>query len=161
MILGVSRLRDNGMVGAEFSYKEAEALLSDRLARFKTALSCKVKGEKIGEDIHVSLSGSAELAFDCDRCLEDVDRRIELDVSETFFLNPADKDSYSYDGSNVELDELITEAFLNAVPNYVLCREDCKGICQHCGIDLNVEMCKCTDTVGEETNPFTALKNIK
>jgi uncharacterized protein len=41
-----------------------------------------------------------------------------------------------------------------------LCKPDCKGLCPHCGIDLNVEQCNCADAdVDERMAALRALLN--
>src|SRR5262249_23600562 len=37
----------------------------------------------------------------------------------------------------LDLSEAVREELILAVPDYVLCREDCAGLCPHCGKDLN------------------------
>ena len=43
----------------------------------------------------------------------------------------------------LELDELMREVFLLEMDTKNLCSEDCKGLCPGCGVDLNVESCRC------------------
>ena len=50
-------------------------------------------------------------------------------------------------------------------PFVVLCQPDCKGLCPHCGANLNRETCDCAVRAEEERvmsddNPFAALKNL-
>ena len=44
----------------------------------------------------------------------------------------------------LDLRPSVREQWLLAVPSFVLCREDCKGLCPHCGADLNLGPCGCT-----------------
>ena len=48
-----------------------------------------------------------------------------------------------FDGAAIELDDLVREEILLALPGHVLCREDCKGLCPVCGIDRNLSGCRC------------------
>jgi len=48
---------------------------------------------------------------------------------------------------------------LLAVPLKVTCREDCKGLCPHCGKNLNEEQCGCAVTLEEPR--WAALKEIR
>ena len=56
-----------------------------------------------------------------------------------------DPDVYPLDPDARELDlrPAIREQWLLAQPRYVLCREDCKGLCPRCGTDLNDGPCDC------------------
>lgn len=67
-------------------------------------------------------------------------------------------DVLPYDGEQVDLEPLLREQLVLAVPYAPLCREDCKGLCPQCGIDRNAETCAC------EAPPdprFAALKGLK
>jgi uncharacterized protein len=55
--------------------------------------------------------------------------------------------------------ELFREQILLSMPVRVLCKHSCKGLCFHCGIDLNADLCGCKDK--EPTSPFSVLKKLK
>jgi uncharacterized protein len=64
-----------------------------------------------------------------------------------------------FDGEAIDVDEIVKEQILLAVPTRMLCRDECKGICPQCGIDKNTGDCQC---VTDETDPrWAALKNLK
>ena len=39
------------------------------------------------------------------------------------------------------LEDVLREQVVLAVPVKVICRQDCKGLCPHCGKNLNLEQC--------------------
>lgn len=96
-------------------------------------------------------SGSIEgaVAAECRRCL----REVTVSVAEELHLVFADADDEEADDSDVylvdprsavvDLRSAIREQWLLVVPAYVLCREDCKGLCPRCGADLNQGPCAC------------------
>jgi uncharacterized protein len=45
--------------------------------------------------------------------------------------------------THIDLTEAVREEVGFAVPTYPLCREDCAGLCPHCGADLNEGPCAC------------------
>ena len=47
---------------------------------------------------------------------------------------------------SLDLRPAVREEWLLAAPAFVLCREDCKGLCPRCGADLNEGPCSCTKT---------------
>jgi len=57
------------------------------------------------------------------------------------------------------LDDVVREQVLLAVPLKVTCREDCKGLCTHCGQNLNQRQCSCAVQVEEPR--WAALKEIR
>ena len=90
------------------------------------------------------------LAGECRRCLKDVVVPVEERSLQLIFTAPDaeeadDPDVYQYDPRARELDlrPAVREQWLLAVPRYVVCREDCKGLCATCGADLNAGACGC------------------
>lgn len=112
----------------------------------------------------------ARVQVECDRCLKPV----EIPVAAEFkleYVTPAQySDSHAaelteeelgvsvFDGEVVDIDEIVTEQLLLAVPSQVLCREDCKGLCAKCGTNRNLAECNCEDT---DTDPrWAELKKM-
>jgi len=105
------------------------------------------------EDIRLVGSFSTEVGNPCARCLEPVHNA----VSESFDLlyRPLGVDARSvevsistaeteigyYRGDGMLLEDVLKEQVLLALPVKQVCRADCKGLCPHCGKDLNVEKC--------------------
>jgi uncharacterized protein len=48
-----------------------------------------------------------------------------------------------YDGDEIDLAPLVQEQVLLALPTRPLCREDCRGLCPQCGLNLNEHQCNC------------------
>ena len=63
------------------------------------------------------------------RAIQQQDEDIELTES--------DLESYPFQGNFLKLDELLIDSMFCAIPELPLCRENCKGLCSECGIDLN------------------------
>jgi uncharacterized protein len=99
------------------------------------------------------IEGRIELP--CRLCLEEVDVEVDEDVhlllAETGAEEADDPDVFLYDPNERMLDlrPSIRENWLLTVPAYVQCREDCKGLCPTCGINLNESTCSCTPTKTE------------
>jgi DUF177 domain-containing protein len=75
----------------------------------------------------------------------------------SFALETADQELF--DGRTIDLDPILKEQVLLALPMNVLCREDCKGLCPTCGKDLNEAQCACEPRPKDPR--LAALKNIK
>ena len=112
------------------------------------------------------LEGIVQL--DCRRCLTDVQSEVADDV-QILFAAPGedgvddDPDVYQLDerARAVDLRPAIREHWLLAVPGFVECREDCKGLCPTCGVDWNSASCSCEPVSAGETNEqWSALKNL-
>ena len=109
---------------------------------------------------------SVMIAIPCDRCLEDVptelhlvfDKEIPLETTEET-ENEEEMDDADYMiGFNLDVDKLVYDEILVNWPMKVLCKEDCKGICKHCGANLNRRTCDCAKT---ELDPrMAAIQDI-
>ena len=123
-----------------------------------------------GNDVFVNGHVETRAQVECDRCL----KTVELPVSADFALEYITGDEYEssataeltedqmfvsvFDGQAIDVDEVVKEQILLAVPTRMLCREDCKGICPECGKDLNTGECQC---VKDDIDPrWAALKNL-
>ena len=123
------------------------------------------------------LSGWFELA--CSRCVEAVRVQIEEDLAVTYVPmsrlpkeddldaelsdeglegSEEDVDLYGYEGESLNLEPLLREQIILAVPFAPLCRESCRGLCPQCGIDRNHETCNCEPPIDPR---LAALRDIK
>ena len=123
------------------------------------------------EDIRVAGNFSTRVELACARCLEPVNR----DVAKKFDLlyrpqgADAGKEELSvtaveaevgyYQGEGLLLEDLLREQILLALPLRVICKEECKGLCPHCGKNLNVEQCSCAEPL--EDPRWAALREIR
>lgn len=107
------------------------------------------------KDRELQIQGKMELSvmMACDRCLEDVE--VEMPLEFTKYVNlavddaelPEGFDESNYiDGYYLDVDKMLYNEILVGWPTKVLCREDCKGICNVCGQNLNMGTCDCEDT---------------
>lgn len=96
----------------------------------------------------------------CYRCLEELTGRIDIKVKESFLQGSAgdDSDSYTYEGSLLDLDKVFKDQIILHLPMKLVCSEVCKGLCPRCGTNLNEEGCQCGD---EPVNPrMEALRDF-
>ena len=101
---------------------------------------------------------------ECRRCLTPVVTPVELDVGALFTQDPEaleDPDSYAVAAAATEADltPAVREELLLAAPRYVLCRDDCRGLCPQCGKDLNAGPCGCPPVADLRWQPLQALKD--
>ena len=100
----------------------------------------------------LELTGTARSLLDlaCDRCGKEFSREkaVPLDCLLADELEDEENDEIVLlEGSEVDLDELVTTAFVLAMDTKNLCSEDCKGLCAKCGADLNLGPCGCRPEV--------------
>jgi uncharacterized protein len=89
---------------------------------------------------------------------QQVPRDLALDYSDEIEVTEDDVDLYPYDDDEVDLEPLLREQVILAVPFAPLCREDCKGLCTQCGVDLNQTNCGCERSIDPR---LAALKDLK
>lgn len=98
------------------------------------------------------LEGTARSVLDltCDRCGKPFSREkiVPLDCLVAHELEDEEHDEIVLlDGTELDLDEVVTTAYVLAMDIKNLCSDDCKGLCYKCGVDLNVEPCRCKPEV--------------
>lgn len=108
-------------------------------------------GELLPEDEFL-VRGSLALPCQCicARCGGDFDATFEVrDYCEAFPVAGLER---------LDLTESVRECIILALPSYPVCKEDCQGLCPHCGQNLNEAPCRCSAEEG--ANPFAALDRL-
>jgi len=117
-----------------------------------------VDGRIRRKGLEVELLGNlrTKVAVACARCLKSVELPIEVDFTERFTpavswkdeeqheLSEEDLGLSAFDGEGIELDDLVKEEIMLAMPGQVLCSAGCKGLCPNCGVDFNTASCDCS-----------------
>jgi len=126
---------------------------------------------KVIQDIRVKGQLATSLEVSCARCLEPItqDVRREFDLlyrplgvdagRDEMSVTDAEAEISYYEGQGVLLEDVLREQVLLAVPLKAICHEDCKGLCPHCGKNLNQGSCSCNVT--QEEPRWAALKDIR
>ncbi len=148
MILQMKRLFDN--VGEsediEFSVSQDEL---DRFApdiTLASPISVSGKAYNRAGVVMLDYKINAVLAHTCDRCLKDFEREYSYDISHVCVNEESDNDEYLVcNNCRLEVTDAAVTDLLIQLPTKILCREDCKGLCQFCGADLNLGGCGCSE----------------
>jgi len=95
---------------------------------------------------HAFLAGRVK--GECRRCLTDVFVPIDIEIRVLFSSDPEtaeDPGVYPLQkgAAEVDLSEAVCEELVLAVPNFLVCRDDCAGLCSRCGANLNDGSCSC------------------
>ncbi len=150
------RVDVTGVAGVPGAVREVdvEVPLDDPPAAFSRAQGpATVNGllEGVLEGVVVAARVSAEVATQCRRCLRDLAEGVSTDVTELFSDDPdlAEADVYPISDHEIELDKLVRDTVVLALPETPLCRSDCAGLCVRCGTDLNDGPCGCPEEPGD------------
>ena len=143
-------------------HKPIDQVVNVEMNKFKSTLGWVPVVEKSDAHIlvkHVKgrellIEGDCRLVLEipCDRCLEPVKEEFDLEFSKNVDLTEGEDDSDELDeknyidGYNLDVEKLLYNEILIGWPMKVLCSEDCKGICNTCGQNLNLGTCDCEDT---------------
>src|SRR5215216_1693458 len=154
------------------TYRPEEVELEEEGARLVSEAKVEGSATRKGEQVRLRGTIRTEAELLCDRCLapERAPLAVEFDTSfipqeveavkaENVELQAEDLILSAYEGDAVDLDELVREQILLGLPSRHLCREDCKGLCQRCGADLNAGQCSCEQ--GEADPRWAALADLK
>jgi uncharacterized protein len=134
---------------------------------FDGQVSYEISLTNTGEGVLLAGTARAKGSSECARCLEDAPFAVEGEVQGYFILNPDRKDRESSDdeftavGADgvVDLAAPILAAIVYELPQVLLCKEDCAGLCPNCGANLNEQSCDCADMPSPDS-PFAVLKDL-
>jgi len=124
----------------------------------------------VTEEIRVMGEVKVSLRMECDRCTEPFTQEFDEKFDLIYVPNPetapgaeiairaSDSDIGFYEGRGLELNDILLEQVLLAIPLQRLCRADCQGICPSCGQDRNETACQCETQKTDER--WSALRNL-
>ncbi len=155
----------------EIEIKPLEINLESEFVKLNSP--AQFNGKLKNSDSRVEVQGniSAELALDCSRCLQAVSKEFKFDFENAYVtaenyteeqeieLEIKDLEVSIFEGDKIDLKEIAREQILLALPSQILCSENCKGLCEKCGTNLNNNDCKCAE---KEVDPrWAALGKLK
>ena len=115
--------------------------------------------ESVVEGILVTGPVWGSMQLSCARCLKTFDQSFHLEVQELFAPGASGEgDEYPLgtEGS-MDLEPMIRDAVVLAMPFAPLCRPDCRGLCPRCGGDRNLGECSCPPEVDPRWAPLLDL----
>ena len=153
--------RVTGEIAAE------SALWQDSGLQLLEPLAVELTAQAGGDGIWLQGHLRTRLAQECRRCLEPVQQAVEVPVDLLFEPLQGEEaaelegEVYAFAERDAEIDlrDALREQLLLAVPPYVVCAEDCRGLCPRCGANRNHTACDCADE--RDPGPWDALKNLQ
>jgi uncharacterized protein len=99
--------------------------------------------EAVMEGVLVTGEAQADLTGECVRCLDEIHDDIVADFQELFAYEESDTaaaaeddDTNRLEGDLLDLEPVLRDAVVLALPFQPLCRDDCPGLCAECGARL-------------------------
>ena len=93
-----------------------------------------VRLESLHDGILVSADIDVTAVGECVRCLIEVEQQLEVDLQELFAYSVDEAFDYEVENDSVDLEPVVRDAVVLALPFQPVCREECPGLCPQCGV---------------------------
>lgn len=132
-----------GTPGASIKVRVTEPVgdLRVTLGKVGEPLEIDLLAETLREGIAVTGWIRGKMSLVCARCLTEFDREFEQPVDEVFYREPDDEEGYVLDGDTMNLEPLVRDTVVLAIPVSPLHHPECLGLCPVCGADRNKADC--------------------
>lgn len=122
-------------------------------------------------DIRLRGSWNGDFQVPCARCVEDVPTALKGDFDLIFrplgvdagpqerSISAVETEIGYYQKDSLLLEDVLREQVLLSLPVRTLCKEDCKGLCPHCGANRNNQACSCEE--GQSDPRWEALGELR
>lgn len=162
MVIKISGLKD-GDHDFIFENKIEELELSEP---FFGKYIVNVKLTKSHSQILLDAAISLNAEFECDRCSILFNRKLQNEFRLVFLFGEAPEDVefentiyIPFDADKINISAELRDYAVLSVPMKKLCKEDCKGLCYHCGKNLNEGDCNCDkDKIDPRWQPLAEIK---
>lgn len=169
MRVNIDEIKEDGLrTEWDLTRESLDAMVAGDRAGYRATSPLHVAAElrKAERRIFVEMHARAVLSCECGRCL--VPMTVEVPVDFELTLVPEDEyeseprpardegkgpiggsfqpegaDEDFYRGKELDLDPIVREQVVLAMPTYPVCKESCKGLCGVCGANLNERECGC------------------
>jgi len=116
---------------------------------FGQGVSVSGELENVGGVLELKASVQGSFTVPCGRCMKITEQRFSLLVQETLANEHAEVANRDvvipFTGTSIDLGGIIWPEIFLALDTKYLCSPDCKGLCMHCGADLNQVSCDCKE----------------
>ncbi|HHO76773.1 MAG TPA: hypothetical protein ENN05_10150 [Deltaproteobacteria bacterium] len=127
-----------------------------------------VEREKDSEKIRAEVDMKGEIETFCSRCLGPMKYMVVLDLRTDYLPASPEMSEHleeerissetGYYRKSIHLGEYIVSELVLSLPMRYICSPDCKGLCPHCGVNLNTESCTCEKAADPRLQKLSALK---
>lgn len=170
----IDEIPDSGIeIHAELGEEWVRPLLMPQYIWSGRPISVSFVVQKAKKNLVVNGKISGVVAFLCSRCAEEALFQIHASFTHLFLFGKSKEMAFEeeevtfddtpevtfFDGDIVDLEPLAAEEFVLSLPQYPRCSDDCRGLCQRCGANLNQGLCNCKDI--EENPVWAELKKIR
>ena len=118
----------------------------DGVFPFRTPVDVTATANNRASLVTLTLNCCFEYARNCDRCGQEIVKQMDMTFTHKLAQTLVDDGNDDYIETpdlKLELDEVVISDILLSLPQKNLCKDDCKGLCQTCGKNLNDGDCSC------------------
>ncbi|MBA3430426.1 MAG: DUF177 domain-containing protein [Actinobacteria bacterium] len=113
----------------------------------RSPVEASLRADSVVEGVLVTGSVEGHMTLECARCLTSFAASVSVQVCD-LFTDPDSEDvaeeiAYPIRDRAIDLEPMLRDALTLTLPLKPLCTEACKGLCAHCGRDLNAGLCTC------------------
>ncbi|MEW6508113.1 MAG: DUF177 domain-containing protein [Bacteroidota bacterium] len=127
-------------------------------------VDCKM--DKSNHQIVLNCDAVVKSKMICDRCNSECITELNSNFQMSYIFSKGPKVSEDYnvkylsaDQDKIDISKDVCEYTELSIPMKKLCREDCKGLCPVCGINLNTDKCDCR--IVKSNDIWEPLKKLK
>ena len=164
LIVDLGRLEREGRIRLRQDIGADDPIWNGLEFRFAEPVHVDLEAQQVIHDVLVQGTVEGTVAHECRRCLEPVTVHVAENLSLFFRDGIPEQEAEAEevyalpDRGDLDLSQALREQLTLAVPRFVLCREDCRGLCPTCGTNLNESTCDCV--VEEVDDRWAALRRI-
>lgn len=118
----------------------------DGVFPFRTPIDVTATAKNRASLVSLSIRVCFSYSRSCDRCSTDFTREMDMlfehKLAQTL-VDDGNDDYIETPDFKLELDDIVISDILLSLPQKNLCKDDCKGLCQICGKNLNEGDCSC------------------
>lgn len=137
ILVEISRIPEEGKTLTGEDSPDILGLDDDRFIRIESPVRYDLQLQTVSGELVLQGRIDAALTLQCARCTTE----FPAAVQDAGFMRVLD---IPPDTDEMDVTAEIREGLLLRIPHIPLCREDCRGLCPQCGINLNHDTCSCT-----------------
>lgn len=119
-------------------------------------MEIELRFESVMEGVLATGTASVHLSGECVRCLGAIDEQEVIDIQELYLYEGATEEEYQLEDDLLDLEPVLRDAVVLALPLNPLCDPECPGLCAVCGVRLADDP---DHTHGETIDPRWAALN--
>lgn len=99
-------------------------------------IAIELRLEAVMDGVLATGTASAQATGECVRCLDDLDDDLVVDFQELYLYEDGGEDDLSLEGDLLDLEPVLRDAVVLALPFKPVCDPECPGLCPECGARL-------------------------